>query len=483
MKTSIVKLFKLTVPMLVIFSSLFSVTLGHAVPSSQLPVSKNNKDSPQLPVVSLIDEATGKCFSLDVIFVIDQSMTMSDPNYPTDPTNQRQTAVQAMVDWLASNVLDVCHDARHRIGVISFGEDSQIDLELTEIAPTTLEDLLALEKRVNRKIVADNLGDTENQYEPIGSFRKVSKMFEDAENSGDDFRKRVVVFLTDGLIGCEGFTCKPKDGVVMPAQRFADFIDGELPFDQVLLRREQCISALVEAYQKVEVPFEKINKCYNDNIVDEDAYEKSTYLYMVLLNFKDSWPSEIKNIYGEVAESHAGEVVDFHDKGEENRQEIPTYFVTVLSKLTGVPAGDIPCGGVVINPYLDKAVFRFFKFSPDTKVSIRYVDANGVEHQMIGGESSTGGFDLVDYEPYGNGTNERYIFNKPYPGVWFIESDRCKTGGINVFYQPTQINSGGFTLSLPNVRKYQIPPFYDISSPTYFETPLIQIFLYLQLIF
>ena len=143
----------------------------------------------------------GSCYSLDVIFVVDQSGTMSDPNYPTDPTNQRQTAVQAMVDWLASNVLDVCPESRHQIGVISFGDKSRIDLPLTLIAPDTMEELLALEKRLNEKIIADDMDGTQ----PISAFQEIPKMFSDGQISAGGIRKKVVVFLTDGLIGMDDY--------------------------------------------------------------------------------------------------------------------------------------------------------------------------------------------------------------------------------------------------------------------------------------
>ena len=470
MNISTVKLYKLFVSILVFFCSLFPLSTGYAFSSTQLPVYEINKVLSQLPIASSNnnDEATGSCYSLDVIFVIDQSGTMSDTNYATDPTLQRKTAVQAMIDWLGSNALDVCKEARHQVGVVSFGAEARIDLPLTMIAPDTMQELLALDKRIGEKIKADHIPGTE----PLTAFQEISKMFKDGQISGGGIRKRVIILLTDGLIGSDNFTDNPPLGFVYPTQILVDYINDELPFDSALFTREQCVSFQIDAYGKLDnVPFENINRCYNENLVDENAYDKSTYLYIALMNYGNAWPPEVKKLYKDVAESHAGDVFDVYDAGLNNRQEIPTYFSNVLSNLIGVPTGQVSCGGVAVNPYLEKAIFVFYKFSPDTRVSLRYIDANGETHQIIDGEMLSGGFDVLAHDK--NGTNERYIFNKPYPGIWFIESDQCSGNGINAFYQYSPINPGGFTLAIPPLPKYDIPPYYDVTYPTYLKYQMV----------
>lgn len=412
--------------------------------------------------LALADSSSVSCYSLDVIFVIDQSISMSNA-YATDPTNQRQDAVQAMVDWLGENVLNVCPNARHQVGVISFGTKSRIDLPLTQVAPTTTQELLALDKQIDQHIVADNLGGTE----PLEAFREIPTMFANSKITTGGPRKRVVIFLTDGLIGTtDTLNAQVPLGYTGNTQVLVDYINDILPFDPTLLKREQCISFEVDAYGKFEnVPYDKLNKCLSDNNVPDQAYSQSTYLYIVLMNFGQAWPPDVKKLYQSVAARHAGTVMDFYDTGSQNRGGIPAYFQTVLSTLTGVPTGQVQCGGVVVNPYLQKAIFQFYKFSASTEVTLRYTDANGTEHKMVGGESDSGGFNVEDYQPYG--ANERYIFDKPYPGIWYIGSDHCKDGGINAFYQQVQVNPGGFTLSLPVLPKHDLPPYYDNSSPTY----------------
>ena len=141
-------------------------------------------------------DGSTSCYSLDVIFVVDQSGSMSDPIYATDPTNQRETAVEAMVDWLSENVLDVCPNARHQVGVISFGKTAHVDLPLTEIAPSSFEELRALENQLHEKILAYDLGQTI----PINAFEKIPQMFKDSQIKSGGLRKQVVIFLTDGII-------------------------------------------------------------------------------------------------------------------------------------------------------------------------------------------------------------------------------------------------------------------------------------------
>ena len=402
-------------------------------------------------------EDSNSCYSLDVIFVVDQSGSMTGPIHPTDPTNQRETAIEAMVDWLAENALDVCPDARHQVGVISFGYKPRVEFGLREVAPDSIEELLALEDELHEKVVADEMGYTD----PLKAFELIQEMFEDSKITTGGIRKRVVIFLTDGQIDLgdggspEGYT-----------QKLVNYINNNLPFDKSLLAREQCVSFQAKAYDKLEnVPYEKLNECYKNNIVEDSAYENSTYLFMVLMNYGSAWPKSIRQMYDEVATSHAGEAKDFYNDGKENRNEIPAYFQNVLATLAGVPTGVVSCGSVAINPYLEKAVFVFYKFSPDTKVSLRYTDTSGQLHQMVGGESENGGFEIEDYQKYG--TNERYIFTKPYPGVWFIESDRCANGGINAFYQEVQVNAGGFVLPFSSLPVYDLTPYYDTSAPTY----------------
>jgi hypothetical protein len=406
------------------------------------------------------DDDTGSvgesCYSLDVIFIIDQSGSMSEGGIPTDPTNQRETAVEAMVDWLAENALDRCPDARHQVGVISFGTDPHIDLPMKEVAPSDFKQYLSLTRNIHESITSTNLGLTD----PIKAFRLARTMFADNTISGGGFRKKVIVFLTDGIIN-QG-NGRP---VGETTTELADWIERYIPFDPVLLSREQCLANMVDTYGSLEeTPYEYLNECIQDYDVSAAAYANSVYIHMVLMNYGSAWPRTVKTLYSQVTASHGGKVMDFYDEGlSDNRNAIPAYFQTVLAELIGVPSGVIACGANVVNPYLDHATFIFYKYSPDTVVKIRYVDAQGVQHEIANNEAPNGGFEVAEYSR--EGTNERYIFKNPYPGIWYVESDRCTNGGVNVFYSEVALDAAQFSLTLPVIPQYDLPPYYDESDP------------------
>lgn len=426
--------------------------------------------SPNLPVmanssgVALSQSGSSgeACYSLDVIFLIDQSSSMGGTLYaPSDPTDQRETAVEAMVDWLAENALDRCPDARHQVGVVSFGTIGRIDLPLTELSPDTFNELQVVQNRVKENIVADNLYTTQ----PLEGFILAKKMFDQSTLGTDVARKRIIIWLTDGMIdddkGNQG------KGYIVPAKELRDWLTENLPFNPKVYKREQCIQEQVAVAGNFDaVPYEEINTCLQKYDVTNSEYLESTYIYPVLMNFGENWPTAVRDVYLEIAESHASSLMDFYEKGGKNRNEIPEYFQKVLAEKVGVPTGRVECGPVAVNPFLDRATFVFYKFSSDTDVKLRYTDSNGQVFEVSRGVGEPAeGFNILEYESYG--TNERYTFVKPYAGIWFIESDRCSSGGISAFYQEVQINPGGYTLPLTRIAQYDLEPYYDVSEPYY----------------
>lgn len=416
--------------------------------------------------IKAVSESTNpatECFALDVIFIIDQSNSMSYGSLKSDPTEQREKAVEAMTNWLIENALDHCKNSRHQVGVISFGTESRIDLPLTEIAPKSFDSAVALQKRLEEKIVADGLGDTL----PMEAFVLARKLFDESALRQIGQRKQVIIMLTDGLIA-DGRGNDGK-GYVLPTQELANFINDNFKFDSTLKLREACIQERVTAHggDFDNVPYEQVNQCLQEYDVDNSAYLNSTYVYVVLMNFREEgWPAEIRNIYKSVADSHMGEMMDFHEAGVENRNAIPDFFRTVLASMVGVPSGRVQCGPVAVNPYLEKATFVFYKFSEDTKVNLRYTDADGKVFEISDNiANDPSGFDVIEYESYG--PNERYTINNPYPGIWHIESDRCSSDGVSAFYQEVKINPGGFSLPITFVQQYDLEPYYDVSAPVY----------------
>src|SRR6266540_503680 len=106
------KLIKKFIPVFVLFalftsSSFIAPSISYALPSSQ-PCS--------------FDSNNINCYSLDVVFLIDQSGSMKG----NDPSGLRKSAVDWVVDWLGDNVLSYCPAAIHRIAVVSWGDNTEI---------------------------------------------------------------------------------------------------------------------------------------------------------------------------------------------------------------------------------------------------------------------------------------------------------------------------------------------------------------------
>jgi len=137
-------------------------------------------------IVSIQSESINDaCYSLDVIFLIDQSSSMGAALFrPSDPTDQRETAVEAMIDWLAENALDRCPNSRHQVGVVSFGTTGRIDLPLTELSPDSFNELQVIQNRLKDDIVADNLYTTQ----PLEGFILAKEMFDQSTLGKDAAR-------------------------------------------------------------------------------------------------------------------------------------------------------------------------------------------------------------------------------------------------------------------------------------------------------
>lgn len=411
----------------------------------------------------LESDTASDCFALDVIFIIDQSNSMSYGPLRSDPTDQREKAVEAMANWLIENALDHCKNARHQVGVISFGTQSKIDLPFSEVSPKSFDAAVQLQQRLEEKILASEMGDTL----PMDAFKLARKMFDESALRNIGIRKQVIVMLTDGLIA-DG---KGNDGkgYIVPTQELADYIDENFKFDPTLKKREVCIKERVNAHggDFDNVPFDQVNDCMQNYDVSGNAYLNSTYLHIVLMNFREEgWPAEIRRIYRNVAENHMGDLMDFHEKGVENRNAIPEYFRTILAAMVGVPSGRVQCGPLAVNPFLDKATFVFYKFSADTVVKLRYTDSNGKNFEISGNQANDpSGFNVLEYEAYG--PNERYTLKNPYPGIWYIESDRCSSNGVSAFYQEVEINPGGYSLPVTTIQQYDLEPYFDVSEPYY----------------
>lgn len=139
---------------------------------------------------------------LDIVFLVDQSGSMGGAAFglegrtPTDPLGLRFDAVQYALDTLGEYRVNIAPDLGVRMAVVAFGDDTELMLDWTELAPdratweATRDDLLAT-------LAADtfgrrNLGDTNFR----AAFQQAGELFDGLGR--DPTRLRVVVLLTDG---------------------------------------------------------------------------------------------------------------------------------------------------------------------------------------------------------------------------------------------------------------------------------------------
>ncbi|MCX7103595.1 MAG: VWA domain-containing protein, partial [Methylobacter sp.] len=370
-----------------------------------------------------------------MVFLLDQSGSMSGANGAdaTDPTKQRTYASQWAVDWLTDNALDICPQAIHRIAVISFGSQANLDLELSNVDPNNEAEATRIRERLKPRILPQDLGETN----PQRAFQMAKQVLDDAAPIGDMPRKRVIIFMTDGHPCVERLGCTPPKSTmdfVSYANEMSDWVIHNLPFDAALLKQEQCQQEARATYGVNAVPADVSTKCLADFRASPDAYSKSTYIWTLLLKHGSAYSNQLRDAYVRMSAAHAGEVINL----TENRADIPTNFLNILSQLAGVKAQSMSCGYFAVNPYLRQMRLILFKVAAETPVTLEYVDAKGETHRAKNGQGDAG-FTIAEHGL--TGPNERYVIDNPYPGIWHFFSDDCT--GLNAYYEPLEIAVGG----------------------------------------
>lgn len=423
---------------LLIVVLLSTVTMSaFATTATATPTSNLQSQPSRTADTTTITPTALPCYSLDVVFVIDQSGSMGGVASlaPNDPTGQRAYGPRWAIDFLADNALNVCPDAFHRVAMVSFGDETEVDLPLSDINPENEEEWTYTRSSLKSFIAEKNMGQTD----PEPAFMEAIDILNEAGSIGDAPRKRVIIFMTDGMPCVEKLGCVYKPGqpstfdFVGYAKRMKSKIDAALPFSQNLLKQEQCIDKLREIYGSDHIPAADAQQCMQDFKVSNEDYENSTYIYTMLISYGSAWPKALRDVYSAMSSEHGGRVIDITD----NRGDIPANFLTIMTQLSGVPVTRLSCGSFAVNPYVKQARLTFFKLDDTIPVTLSYTDKNGVTHQVVDGVSD-GGFDVEEH--YSEGANERYVFTMPYAGIWNIDSTACD--GIDAYYEMVKLDLG-----------------------------------------
>jgi len=421
--------------------------------------------------LAFLTQQSTECSNLDVIFLVDQSSSMGglqEPGLPpgNDPTLQRKYAVEGMIDMLVDLTLGQCPNSYHRIGIVSFGDEAEVDLPMSIISPADSEEAIRLRDQLKANVRAVNLGKT-NTWD---AFREARRMFDNSgpTPSGTEQRKQVIILITDGY-PCLEYPCQDyfTNSLSLKSQ-----VERQFPFASDLLQQEACLFEARTEYEDDEegIPEEEINECLIDHPVDPDSFENSTYVWTVLLKDEAAYPSGVLENLQAMSESHAGQMIHL----SRNRGDIPSAIREILSYLAGVRPNLLECGkSFAVNPYLRRMVVNSYGIDNTMQITMTYQDADSVSHTVTGGEvGSSGGITVSEYYRYG--TNERYVIDFPYPGLWELTSAQ-NCNGLDVYYDPVQIDPSMYTPNLPDrIAQYDRAPYYDPDRSYFLEYQLRQ---------
>lgn len=440
---------------------IFSLLLVFSLLMAFLPAAQA-APAPQPPAVaaqtfSAQDFAQAACSNLDVIFIVDQSDSMSR----NDATANRKYAVESMIDTLVDMAMNQCPETSHRLGVISFGgqDRTRVDVEMYEINPSTSAGARRIREELRPRVKADNLGTT---Y-PEPAFEEAYRMFSRNELNDGAARKRVIIFITDGL-PCAADRCEGTDYNATTAS-LRSLIDSRFSFASDLKKSEDCLAALRGDYPDTLPPAEKTTDCLEKNAVAPASYASSTYLFTMLLHNSDEdyVPSAVAQLES-VSRAHAGEL--FKNQSE---NQIPTTLRKILYQLMGLRPSLLRGPDFAVNPYLNKMIVTAYKRSESVDFKLSYTDAAGQVHSIQGGQA-TPGFTLdPDNGYYKFGANETYTILNPYPGIWSMSTSN--PSGLDVFYQPIEA-AFRQTSPITQTPQYDREPFYNVDDPDYLEFTL-----------
>lgn len=404
---------------LVIFSLLFFVVL---IQLSIHPVSAQEST-----------QTDGECNGLDIVLLIDQSGSM----YWNDPDGFRIEAARQVIHQLGDNALYLCPKTIHRIGVISFGNDSEIDLPFTKIDPDLdhLETWQTRRKQLKSEITSKNLEETDFSE----AFAIAKQMFDGLGPLETMPRKRAIILLADGA------PCVAELGC----------INGNYTFDDDLYL--QALSVQIDR----DFPFQSDAEGYylwvvamRNQSTDNDG---STDYLNRYLRTRDQ---TIREYWDELAQNRGGQLIRL----SRNRNEIPTTF-SQITTLLGDHASLKPlvCGIHYIEPYTEQVTIVFFKNDPNIAAKIEHILNDGSRAVLENGQSTQPNIVQIA-EHSQEGPTERYVIHRPPPGAWNIFNDNCQAVAI---HKDTIMPKVILVEPTTPLLLYDIDPFYDPNFPHY----------------
>jgi len=378
------------------------------------------------------------CNAVDLILIIDQSGSMSGTGSgeQNDPDNFRIEAAQTMIYRLYMNTKFDCPRAVHRVAIISFGRQAEVDVSLTEIGyGTQREDIDALIKQVQAK----SIGDTH----PKLAISKAVDILESADPLGDLLRKRAVVLLTDGN------PCVAQQGCVLG--------DYTFPLQRYMDELKQQINEGLPWYGP-ENP-------------------RSVYFWVIALNAQRDYLGTTGQDWKDVATGHGGELISL----ELNRQKIPGQLSDINRQIMGRTGEEILCDEwFYVDPYYRTALFSFHR--ADATIVMKIIKAGENEDLEVSGgvvlqgnriveqydptaETGTGGGLIAEYDVIER--SEFYVLKRPLPGRWMVTSeppDRCIE--VEKIFEPLTVRANVLSPTMDDrIPEFPDSPYHDTGYP------------------
>ena len=361
--------------------------------------------STSMPPV-LAQEPNSDCIGLDIVFLIDQSLSMRD----NDPNTFRFKAVQTAIDIIGDNALIFCPEASHRIAVVGFGDQfgdapDTITYILPEIVNPTLEEFDVWKSRKDEIKIYLNEKDEEylyatNHEAALEEAATILNSWEEV-SIADLPRKKAIMLITDG-----GPCMKESSTQV---------VKGCTTF-------ENAMRDIVELTNSADFLFRG-----EDN-------EESVYIWVIGLSDaggQDYW-ALTGDAWKRIALSHGGEAFPLRTEASQDIEslnvEVNSVVADILNRILGSQLKEIGCEKPIwVDPYLNNiTVFHLFRRGSlpdhkleDVKIRLQAIRGGDIIAEVFRGSSVKGDVEIADYSQ--DGPNERYLLHFPPPGKYVIQ--------------------------------------------------------------
>lgn len=319
---------------------------------------------------------------IDLIILLDQSGSMSQPSDdapPTDPDDLRIDATRYLIEYLAFDNSSVNPDRVNRVAVVGFGSPSLTELSVPLTRLDEEENVISAQNAVE--------GESFGATSFISALEIVREIFPEAtdEELQSGQRRRMIVIVTDG---------GPAD-------------DRDLSYGEY---------------------FDEIKKYY-----DESLGVENFPLYVVGVDQFDRYWSDVEGRWEEAILQQPEEERVFR---VEEIEEVRAKIVDFLCPFLGQSGTDRDCrlldlGPHFVDPYANVVRFSFFKYNPDAQIRLY---RPGDETPYPGPSSSS---------PVYGGGEETYEISYPEPGCWL--SERINEGRVDVFQDIAFVTSLNLT--------------------------------------